>query len=385
MFTQMSRRVRLVQVAQVFMRGGAVIVPGLIGYLAEREISIYAVEIFFCISMLLCIVPSGVIAGKIGDKSVMLFGSLFAMLGPLLYLAFDTSRSIFVAEICMGVGLGFMFGSDESLMHRILAEEGSKLSYKEGWASTVAARIFFAALMYGAGEFLHALDPSYPFIVAFCNYSIIFLAVLLVKSPAMEVRKSDWRGLTLALRTSPMLRWVILRYGLLFTIGHISVWSYEEFFIESGAPLPLGFVLAAAAMLTVPTVGLVQRALDAFSPAAKTAIVAFLFALGFAVMGVWAAPWCFLLVLIISITKGYVSNDFSHELHINIDSKSESLRAALTSCRQMSHLCCYFFVSLLLGSGEAFTGRQQLLALAVLAVAFGTLLVVLAPKTKAVG
>ena len=154
---------------------GAIIVPGLPGMLKSNGLSIWELEMYFALAMLVCLVPSGMAATKFGEKSILVLAGVLLILGASTYVVAQSFVGFLAAEVLLGTGLGCLFGTDESLLHRSLSESSESNRFGRIWDFVTTAQICAAASAFVLGGWLSELHERLPFAAAACGYSMLLL------------------------------------------------------------------------------------------------------------------------------------------------------------------------------------------------------------------
>ncbi|HMO17101.1 MAG TPA: MFS transporter [Oligoflexia bacterium] len=338
--------VHLITAIRIFMVSGAIVVPGLPPLLRAHGTSIWEMEIWFAAALLLCLVPTGLLADRVGERLVMLIGSILLISGQLAYFFADSYKIFVLAELFLGTGLACIMGSDESLLHRSLGSSPKKLQFSSSWNMMVALQVIAVSLCFLAGEYASRLHEKLPFALSLIGYTGLLVSVFALGSPptqnkARSSMRIQWVKLGRVLIFNPALLSSIVIYAFFVAVLRSIFWGYHEVLEASNSHMGVGFALS---------IGSLVAALSAMKSGAIKERVSsnlLLFSVGIGIgatlilMGGLLSSWCFLWVFVHQFFRGQVLTSFSAEIHEHVKDEAGEVRSAVVSFREMTYLVIY--------------------------------------------
>lgn len=119
----------------------------------------------FALSIVILEIPTGYFADVWGRKSALVIGSIFASVGWLLYCIASDFGGFLFAEIVLGIGMGFISGSDSALVYDTLLQMGKEKDYKKYEGRMTAAEYFSEGFAAVIGGFLAVTSLRLPLLL----------------------------------------------------------------------------------------------------------------------------------------------------------------------------------------------------------------------------
>ncbi len=94
-----------------------------------KEFDIYLLQAIYSLSVAILEIPSGYAADLIGRKKTILYGTILAAVGYLIYSLNSSFYGFLIAEIVLGIGGSFVSGADSALLFDTLNQADLKEKY----------------------------------------------------------------------------------------------------------------------------------------------------------------------------------------------------------------------------------------------------------------
>lgn len=355
-----QRNIHLIALIRVLMVSGAIVVPGLPPLLQANGMTIWEMEMWFAAALLGTLLPSGILADRYGERRVMLLGSSLMVLGQVCYTFANTYLLFALAEILIGAGLGCIFGSDESLLHKALARlsaqelattdvvQNTALRFSRSWNRTVVLQVVVVSLCFLLGEYAAAVHERLPFLLSLSGYLGLTLAIYRLDTiPAEAGQKAtqlQWGTIFRTLQQQPALLHAIGTYAFFVAALRTMFWGYYDVFQAAGSHLSVGAALAIGSIIAGISAMKANAIRQHLSQTSLVTLVGVGIGCSLVLMGIVLSPWCFLWVFFHQLLRGQVLTSFSVELHQLLEGEARELRASLASVREMAYLVVYLLM-----------------------------------------
>jgi MFS family permease len=117
----------------------------------------------FSVSVVLCELPSGYLADRIGYRASLLIGGIAWVAGWLVYAWAASFGTVVCAETLLGAAAAFMSGADRALLWVSLEASGRSGQYTRWEGRLRAAGQVSEAVTSAAGGWLYTIRPRLPF------------------------------------------------------------------------------------------------------------------------------------------------------------------------------------------------------------------------------
>ncbi len=243
MVEKMRRNIRLLaylKFGHMFMIAMAVIVPYWNSLGLDQE-QIYQLQVVFLLTVVLFEVPSGYFADRFGRKNSLIWGHIMWSLGWIGYVFAQDWSGMAIAEVLVGLGVGFTSGADGSLRydsllfvgdeHTNLRESSRAIrwgSMGEGIAGILGAALALISLkspIYAQAVFTVAMTP-----VVFALTEAPYTREDNGYTPWREI----WRITRLTLHDNKAIKWLVLYSAALGTMTYPAVWLMQPYYLEVG-------------------------------------------------------------------------------------------------------------------------------------------------------
>jgi MFS family permease len=184
--------------------------------------------------------PAGWIADRLGYKKTFIVGAC-ALFGCWSIYSFgDTFSTILIADILLGVGWSFIYGTDSAFLYESLAnlQQTEQLSK---WSGRVS---FWGQLAEGGCALLAGLlyhySPRLPFALqALMSVGNLVIAYFLVEPPRVKsLRKDTFKEIVdmfkLTFIDSKVLRYASLLFIFMGIASYLQVWNIQLYAKENG-------------------------------------------------------------------------------------------------------------------------------------------------------
>lgn len=228
-----------------FLSGFQPFVPILFIYFQNQGLSYTQIGLLisaFWVGNLLFEVPSGVFSDHFGRKHSLALAALIYTLSFLLFFVGSSFPIFLVAYLLYGIGEAFISGSDSSLIHDTLKEEGKEAEFGK-WLGKKYAYFLYAAGLSGlaASAFNPALFKYSFAVAALCAFGSL-LVILSVREPGIQQPSEDRNyfkhlkgAVSLLLRHSTVR--ALLFYYIAVNLTIQIFFPYIQFFLKAaGVP-----------------------------------------------------------------------------------------------------------------------------------------------------
>ena len=240
---KMRRNVRLLawlKFGHMFMLAMAVIVPYWNDLGLDQQ-AIYQLQTVFLLTVVVFEVPSGYFADRFGRRTSLIWGHAMWALGWSGYVFADTWFEFAIAEVVLGLGVGFTSGADGSLRYDSLLFMGDEernlreSSRAVSWGSLGEG----VAGLIGAALALISLRSP---IIAQAIVSVAMTPIVLALTEAPYEKRSQvhtpwreiWHITKFTLHDNRALKWLVMYAASLSTMTYTAVWLMQPYYLEVG-------------------------------------------------------------------------------------------------------------------------------------------------------
>ena len=252
MVENMRRNIRLLaylKFGHMFMLSMAVIVPYWNSLGLDQQ-SIYNLQAVFLLSVVVFEVPSGYFADRFGRKNSLVWGQVLWALGWLAYVFASSWMDFALAEVFLGLGVGFTSGADSSLRYDSLMFTGEEHTNLRESSRAISFGSVGEGLAGVIGAGLAVLSLKAP-IVAQAVFSLSMTPVVLKLTEAPYTKtvhehapwREVWRVTRLTLHDDKPIKWLVLYSAGLGTLTYTAVWLMQPYYLEVGVEIVLLGVL----------------------------------------------------------------------------------------------------------------------------------------------
>ena len=118
----------LMRVVRMFM----ITMPIIVIYWQSHGLTvkdIFVLQVIFSIALVVLEIPSGYLADRLGNKNVIVFGSVTGILGYFLYWLIPSYAGFVAAELMLALSVSLMSGSRDALLHDTLSAHSVESDY----------------------------------------------------------------------------------------------------------------------------------------------------------------------------------------------------------------------------------------------------------------
>lgn len=298
-----------------FFTFGLAAVPFQYFYFVSRGMSFeqysWLTSIYYA-TMVLCDVPTGILADRFGRKFVLILGPIGLALGFGLWIPANSFFVFALSQIVMGVGHAFISGAISSFLYDSLQERGKQLQFLQVESMATAFRLIGTSLAFFLGGALakyYGLTWSIWATVALTSTAAI-IACFFVE-PKIEHEHPP--SIPEIFRTSfdsivqdRSIRWITIYFAVLFVWLRLSFQTYQAKLDEIGIHDEFA-VGAIYGSLNIAAALCARGALSLQSRIGEGALFALMQAClvaSFAVLGLSVSGWVFVLFFIQQIPFG---------------------------------------------------------------------------------
>lgn len=333
------------------------IMPILFKFYQANRISmteIFILQAVASLSSVLMEIPSGYFSDRLGRRKTLIIASVFSFAGFLIYSLSGSFALFLAAEICMGIGMSFVSGTDVALLYDSLIETGEVPRFKKlnvtyhslGNFSEAGASIF--------GALLATVSLRLPFYVETAIVGLtIPLTILLVETNAAKKEEHHFSAGDLF----SILKHTVIEHKdlqilvfLAATLGSatlVATWFVQPFWKAVNLPLVWYGVLWAAFNLSIGLFSLLTNRLEKkLGPNATVFSLTVLAVAVFAVMAFFQALWAVPFLILIYFIRGIQNPLFNDYINRFVTSDK---RATVISIQSMLFRLEFVALSPLMG------------------------------------
>ncbi|WBW95188.1 MFS transporter [Oceanirhabdus sp. W0125-5] len=144
------------------------------------------------VTIVICEVPTGAVADKIGRKASMLLGALLWASSLLLFVFGQNFYVFAIAEIFFGIGSTFKSGADVALIYDSLKAEGQEHRFQEIEGKAKSYLLYAQAVGSIAASFLYRINRELPMVASSIFVFISVLIGLKLVEPPIENKKGKY-------------------------------------------------------------------------------------------------------------------------------------------------------------------------------------------------
>lgn len=260
---------------------------------------VMTLQAIFGLAVVVVEFPSGYFADRVGYRPSLLAGTALLTLGFLVYANATTFWTVAIAESILGSASAFMSGADRALLWVSLDTDGRRGEYTRWDGRMRAIGQTSEALSAGAGGWLYAQDPRWPFWCQVPAAAAAFTVAFTLRD-APRPRSSDTRSH--ARRMLHVLRFTLWRHRRLraamalsvaLTLStFVAVWLIQPSMQARGIPAAWFGPLWAISQLWMASSSLSSgRVARAFGPRACLITCCALVPIGYAGLSLTASAW----------------------------------------------------------------------------------------------
>jgi len=235
-------RLYLIKISKWLM----ILMPVIVVFFMENGLSlqqIFVLKAINSVSIILLEIPTGYFADVWGRKNTLIFGGILGFLGFLAYALAFNFLGFIIAEICLGIGVSFISGSDSALLYDTLKDHNKENEFVKYDGRMVSAGNFAEAIGGILGGFLASISIKLPVIIQVVVAFIAIPAAITLKET--ENRKNlknigfqqIWQIVKASLFQNKILRNYILLSSVLGCSTLAMAWFVQPFFDAINVPL----------------------------------------------------------------------------------------------------------------------------------------------------
>lgn len=265
----------------------------------------------FSVVMVLMEYPSGYLSDRIGYRAALNLAALLGSIGWALYTVASSFGGVMLAEICLGISISFISGSDSALLFESLKASGEESEYaRHQGRMTGLGQIGEACGALFAG-LLYATAPLLPFFIQVGVWLLMLILSRGLVEPPRPQQSSEshlasaWRGARYALFDNRLLRATILLNLVLGLASFYPVWLIQPYMQDGGVPLAWFGPVWAGANLSVALFALLsQRSHLRLGDGSMVCLFALLIVAGYLGLGLVGGLWGVLFYYLLTSMRG---------------------------------------------------------------------------------
>lgn len=134
-------------------------------------------------------IPTGYFADKLGDKRMVVLGSLIMLPSTLFYIFMPNFLGALLGLVSFAAAFAFIGGAIESFIHDTLLALGKAHEYTKVVGRAQSLGLIGNVVLVSLTPLTYAIDYRLPFVVGFfCTVALVLLMVAMVSPPPRESR-----------------------------------------------------------------------------------------------------------------------------------------------------------------------------------------------------
>ena len=329
----------LIQACRWFL----LLMPVLVLFYRENGLSlqdVFIIQAFYSVCVIVCEIPSGYMADRIGRKQSLLIGSVFAGAGFGVYAFSYTFPHFLAAQLLIAIGSSFISGSDLALLYDTLLQLRRQGEYQKVAGRLASISNFSEGIAGIFGGFLALVSLRTPlYVQAAIILMAIPLAASLVEPPRQRGASEEnsieamLRIVRYALHGHAEIKWLILYSSLVGTSTFTIVWFVQPYFTAVELPLAWFGVGWAALQFSVGLFAINAYRIEAWL-GRRAALISLIFlaAGAYLVLSFFQALWAIVFLFVLYLVRGIngpVLNDYINRC------VSSDMRATVLSVKSL--------------------------------------------------
>lgn len=217
----------------------------------------------YYLAMVLCEVPTGLLADRLGPKLPLVLGPLLLAVGFLLFVVTPTFVGFCAGEAVLGVGHAMLSGPPSALLFGSLRRAQRTSDFLRCESQMHALRLAGTAVAFLAGGFLVAAGGIAVAILVTAALHLVAATIALGLQPLRTTRLRTpalLRSAAAELR-APAVLWIAGMYAILFVVLRYVFHTYQPFLEAAHAeePIAIGVLFCAMNLVAAPCSRIVPR------------------------------------------------------------------------------------------------------------------------------
>jgi len=344
---------------------------------------IFWLQAIFALSVVVFEIPTGAIGDRLGRKKTLLLSAAITATGWAVYAWAHTFGQFLFAEVYLGLGFGFLSGTDTALVYESLEALGEPEAFTRIEGRQYAWHLIAEAVAALAGGLMASFLPLQATLLASGVASLVaFLLCLGITEPQRHVAphpRGTWYGLYKVMRFVFLKsEWVRLAVPLMAVCSlgtMLGVWLYQPLWEDRHVPLWLFGALWAAMAVPASLASHYAHRLEAWVGKARVLwLLPLPVLIGYPLLGFLPGAWALGGVYLVPLLRGLNAPLLSQYIHRETFSDK---RATVMSIQSWLFRLSYFAI----GPGVGWLAKHHGLPAAFLASAAfcGTLFLVFLP------
>jgi len=386
----LERNIHKLRLLRMLMFSVALAIPTMFSFWSQYGLSMtmmMGLEAIFGMTMVLTELPAGVIADRYGRKFAIVVGSLIMLIAGTCYAVGDSFTWFVIAEICLGAGMSFIAGADESMLHDSLRALGQTDRFEKTWEKLVSAEMLYCGLCFLFGGTLGAWNLRAPFYILIGCFVLLVVTAFSLREPRCHTEQTLFtvpqllRTARVAFVESDRLRWLILMSAFLCGANQGAFWTFQPYFKAAGIPLVYnGVIFFSLSMVTAAIARRMTYAEAKFGALKLSMLVIMAMSLCLMIMANVTQWWVIFILPLFQSGRAFYRVSISHFFHREAVPR---VRATIISARNMIDRVSYSVVLLSIGwSVDRFGLSNALAALGMLCCFLGALIIAIKPKRE---
>ncbi|MBU0998070.1 MFS transporter [Patescibacteria group bacterium] len=229
----------------------AVLVPFFTDWGGISQGKIQILQSWFMFWIFILEIPTGAVADYIGRKQSLFIGSIFLVVGMLLYGSVPNFNIFLLGEFLFAAGVAFTSGANEALLYDALKEEGKEAQSKNIFGKAHTFHLLAILIAAPIGSFVASkLGLNFPIIISAVPTFIAAIVALTIKEPKYKSKVSESiryinivkEGIKTLIKNKELRR---LTFNSLFvsSAAYFVIWFYQPLLIKINVPIIyFGFV-----------------------------------------------------------------------------------------------------------------------------------------------
>jgi len=190
-------------------------------------------------------IPTGVVADYIGRKQSLFIGSLFGVIGMLLYGSIPSFKIFLLGEFLMAACAAFTSGANEALLYDALKEEGREDKSKKIFGKAHSYKLLGMLIAAPIGSIVASrLGLNFPIIISAIPTFVAAIVVFSIREPKYKSKISESdryikivkEGIRI-LSKNKKLRRLALNSLFVSSAAYFVIWFYQPLLTKINVPI----------------------------------------------------------------------------------------------------------------------------------------------------
>ncbi len=315
---------------------------------------IMSLQSIFAITAVILEIPSGYFSDIHGRRKSIIISSIFFFFAIVAYATGSSYLQFAIAELCFGIAVSFISGSDHALLYDTLVDIKKEKQYKKILGDSIAIYMMSIAAGNIIGGYVGQINLRWTFYIMLPLYFLNIFVAISYKEPKRHkliIEKNYMHTLLKILKediiNNKKLRWIIIYSSLVYSFAQAALWLYQPYFQHIGLTITqFGFVFASfqvVAALSSKSAHIIENKIGR-----KISLISLMLftALGYLLMSYVTFIFGFVFCYLHQFVRGFSKVTINDEINQLTNSK---IRATVLSVKSMASRLIYAIIGPIVG------------------------------------